>query len=130
MAVTSVTFYVYVNNLVFGADTLRCRTDQTSNNWHDIGTTELDATNADWESTNTILQSQRTITGVGWWGFAIDPATINFSLPLYVRLSSANEGDTDTHGVGFYTQNYSDPAFRPYLEIKTAKLFPFWKFKR
>lgn len=120
MAVAFIKYWFYVTQITGVGSTIRVRWDQTANNW---GTT-LDATQADFESTNT-NEAAATVTPVstGWHSINLDPATVALSGTIWIRLSDIGENNQSAGGVRWTTADGS-VAFRPYLEVKLVPEYP------
>lgn len=112
MTVISATLYAYAYLLSGGGTTVHCQTDDGSgDNWG----AAVNATQADFESTNTYSESSTACTSVGWHSWTIDPAHVPLGGTLYVRLRSLDENTTTSKFTQFYSQN--NATNKPYLEL-------------
>lgn len=120
--IASVNLKINVGTVV-GSQTYNLRSATTSNNW---GTT-LDATQTDFESTNTNLEYSQIISTTGIKTFTVNKNNLDLSGFNYFRLAGTNENTTITTNITFNSQNSS--TNKPYLEFVMLdggkfKIFP------
>lgn len=116
MAISSVKLWIKVTAVASGGCTVKLHWSQSANNWGAV----LEANDADFVSTDDTYETSVSITATGWFSFSINPASLNMSSTLYVRLMSADEGAADIGNITFASQNNATAGDRPYLEIIEA----------
>jgi hypothetical protein len=109
--IDSVVFRAYCTSLDGVTATNRLRSATTVDNW---GAT-LQANAADWNSTDVYLEDENTITGTGWWEFAVDKTHLDLSGTTYFRLSDIAENDGLDANVYWASQDAA--SNRPVLRI-------------
>lgn len=113
--ITSVKLYVNVTAIT-GTETYRCRTDDGTDNW---GTT-VDASEADFNSTDTNLESDLSLSSTGWKSFTINKNNLDLSGTTWVRLASVNESTQEVKSLTIASQNNATASNRPYLEVVSS----------
>lgn len=88
-----------------------CLHSSTTDTWGD----DLDATEADFTSTDTNLEDTKSVTSTGSYDFDVDKNNLNDSGDTHFRLrtNNANSGE----GATFATQDHSTQSYRPQLII-------------
>lgn len=80
----------------------------------------LDATNADWNSTNTYTEDELAVTSTGTKQWSIDPTHLDYGGVTYLRLKNIDEGTsgpTWQTSATFNTTNDGTPEWRPLLRL-------------
>jgi hypothetical protein len=94
---------------------------QTAIEPNGFGTT-LDATNADWASSDTWNEELVGVNATGVWEWDIDPTHLNYTGTSYIRIFDEDElggggGAPYQTAASFNSQNAGTPSNRPILRL-------------
>ena len=98
--IDTVKLFIRVTALT-GTETYRCRTDKGTDNW---GNT-VDASEADFNSTDTNSEDDLSISSTGWKSFDINKNNLDLAGTTWVRLSSVNEDAQEVKSLTFASQD-------------------------
>jgi len=109
--IDTVVFRVYCSFIVGAISTHRLRSTTTVDNWGTI----LEASEADWASTNAYNEDENTISVLEWYEFAVDKTHLDLSGTTYFRISDIEENGLVDSLVYYASQNAA--SNRPVLRI-------------
>ena len=90
---------------------------QGADNWG----TAIETTGADWLTTDENLEEQvACVTANEYRIWEINPASLDFTKTLWVRLRDINENEANTKNATIGSQNNATQAYRPQLIITFA----------
>lgn len=77
----------------------------------------VEASEADWLSTNDNYHGSVSISTTGWKSIDVDTSVLDLSGDNWFHMRHTGEGTTDTAFGVFRTANYTGTDYDPYLEI-------------
>lgn len=116
--VTGADLILVCESLVGGGCPVRVTSAVDPNGWGLI----LDATNADWASTDDNVEGIVSVTATGLYTIPVNIMNINFSGVTYYRLMNDEEGASAAYNQGarFFSRNAGTPSNRPILRIHSS----------
>lgn len=109
--ISYVLFRGYIASVVSAGKTYRLRSDQGVYNWGTL----LEANAADFESTDTNLESDKVIGSTGWVGWPVDKNNLDLNGKNWLRIASLSEGNQEISNVQISTQNSA--TNKPHLRV-------------
>jgi hypothetical protein len=109
-----VTLRVYAKTVFSGPTIHRLRFGDAGDNWGAL----IDATDADWLSTDVYIEEEKLVNATGWWEFVVDKNHLNLSGMNYFRIATLNETAVSYEYVDWYSQNSA--INKPVLRICSA----------